>query len=143
MEISTETLTVGDVMSRLLIVAPASLSVAGATDLAEEWQVRHLIVVEKNELAGVLCRCDLCDVDAKTPIATCMSKPVVTIGARSSLDDAVALMRETGVGCLPVTDEGEVVGIVTRSDLKGAGIGSGRFKLPFAPSVDEETGGGD
>ena len=143
MEICAEALTVGDVMSRLLIIAPETLAAADAKDLAEEWQVRHLLVVAENELKGVLCVCDLCDVDPATPIASCMSSPVQTIGAAGSLDDAVALMRECGIGSLPVTDKGEVVGIVTRSDLKRAGIGSGRFKLPFGPAVEEETGGGD
>lgn len=46
-----------------------------------------------------------------------LSKPLVSIRASASLRDAANLMLNEGVGRLPVIEDGELRGIVTRSDL--------------------------
>ena len=46
-----------------------------------------------------------------------MSSPVVTIDPSASLADAAATMSQSKVGCLPVVREGELLGIVTSTDL--------------------------
>jgi acetoin utilization protein AcuB len=133
--------TIANVMSRCLVATSPGTSVAEAADLASEKGIRHLLVMESEELVGVLCTCDLCDVDPKARVSRCMSAPVETVGATATLDEAATLMRRRGVGCLPVTVGGLVVGIVTRSDLRHEGLSADVVPGTLAP--DEETGGGD
>ncbi len=52
-----------------------------------------------------------------TTAGEAMSSPAVTIDPRASLTTAAAIMVEQGVNRLPVTDDGVLVGIVTRADL--------------------------
>jgi acetoin utilization protein AcuB len=49
-----------------------------------------------------------------------MSKKVITIDAKDSLQDAVRLMKENRIRMLPVMKKGLLVGIVTDRDLKEA-----------------------
>ncbi len=128
-------------MSRSLITTSPEARVSDAADLASDKGVRHLVVMDCEELVGVLCTCDLCDVDPRARVSRCMSSPVQTVDACATLSEAATIMQRNGVGCLPVTVGGLVIGIVTRSDLRGEGLS--RNVLPSTVSPDEETGWGD
>src|SRR5262249_20076920 len=60
--------------------------------------------------------------DRRMPVATCMSTQVACIEPAAWLDEAAEVMRERAIGCLPVVEEDRVVGIVTRGDLRRAGL---------------------
>ena len=53
-----------------------------------------------------------------------MSKDVISIGLKSSIQDAISLMREHSIRHLPVVENGMFVGLVTQSDLRGVIIPS-------------------
>ena len=56
---------------------------------------------------------------AAVPVRRWMKQPVATIGPRTALRDAVALMRERGIRHLPVLDGAQrLIGIVTDRDLR-------------------------
>jgi acetoin utilization protein AcuB len=132
---------IANVMSRRLITTSPETPVADAADLASDGGVRHLLVMDCEELVGVLCTCDLCDVDPGVRVSRCMSSPVETVGPSATLDEAATIMRRKGVGCLPVAVGGLIVGIVTRSDLRHEGLSPKAVPSTYSP--DEETGGGD
>lgn len=48
-----------------------------------------------------------------------MVAPVMTTHPSATSLEAATKMRELYVGCLPVVEEGELVGIVTGSDMLG------------------------
>jgi CBS domain-containing protein len=50
-------------------------------------------------------------------VGALMSTPVVTVPSDAPLEEAGRLMREEGLGSLPVVDHGRIVGIVTETDL--------------------------
>jgi CBS domain-containing protein len=53
------------------------------------------------------------------PVRTWMRQPVVTIGTKTPVREAAALMRSRRIRRLPVVDEaGQLVGIVTDRDLR-------------------------
>ena len=62
------------------------------------------------EIAGYLSRLTLKDVMIK-------AKDVTTIGPDLTIEEAARIMVEKKVGCLPVLEEGVVVGIITETDL--------------------------
>jgi Zn-dependent protease/CBS domain-containing protein len=53
-------------------------------------------------------------------VADVMSEELVTVDAHAPVTDALELMREHGVGRLPVVDGGELVGLISRTDVMHA-----------------------
>lgn len=120
-----------DVASRSLVVVDPRTQVAAAEGLARRRGVRHLLVISDSALVGVACVCDLGDAADDAAVADCMASPVVTIGPDASIDEAAAVMRDRGVGCLPIVVEGALCAIVTRADLRRAGLPDG--DAPIGP----------
>jgi CBS domain-containing protein len=53
-------------------------------------------------------------------IADIMSSPVVCVDRHTSLPEAHLLMKDYGIRRLPVLDDGQLVGILTLGDVRGA-----------------------
>jgi CBS domain-containing protein len=56
------------------------------------------------------------DIDS-VRVATFLSTPIVTIDRTENIHAAAALMKEHSIRRLPVTDDGDLVGILTTTDL--------------------------
>jgi acetoin utilization protein AcuB len=98
--------------------------------------IRHLLVVEENKLVGVLTDRDIqrCApsrlipiteqgynaVFAETRVNKVMTREPQTVSPSTPLIEAVASMQESRFGCLPVLEDGAIVGILTRGDLMEA-----------------------
>jgi len=65
-----------------------------------------------------------------------MSKPVVTIAADATLNEAAAHMEKSKIKRLPVVENGRLVGILTRADLLRTLAASPEFNLPAPPASD-------
>jgi CBS domain-containing protein len=72
-------------------------------------------------LTGKDCIEVLCDAGEDALDALCvedaMTRPAVTIPAGLCLADCIQMMRRTGVRMAPVVDSGELVGILTFTDV--------------------------
>lgn len=115
---------VEEVMNPKVVCVRADTRVSEAERLASEEGIRHLVVLSEGEIAGVLCACDLFEAVEHTPVEQHMSAPVYTISSTASLTEAADLMRQRGVGCLPVMQKKTLLGIVTRGDLLRVGFPS-------------------
>ncbi len=49
-----------------------------------------------------------------------MTRDVITVSPQTSLSEAHHIMQQYGIRRLPVVDDGALVGIVTRGDIRGA-----------------------
>lgn len=108
--------------TELVSVSPTT-NVVDADNIARENGVRHLVVVEDGRLYGVLCRCDLVeDAFVGQTVAERANHCPWTISPGTTLSQAAQLMRDRKVGMLPVTADGELLGVVTRGDLRRAGV---------------------
>jgi CBS domain-containing protein len=58
----------------------------------------------------------LSDIGSK-PISDIMEKDVFSVGPENSVEDASRLMTKHKVNRLPIIDNGELVGIITRGDI--------------------------
>ncbi|MFO7819038.1 MAG: CBS domain-containing protein, partial [Halanaerobacter sp.] len=81
-----------------------------------------LVVKEDDRIVGIITRRDIDKVRnydlLHAPVKGYMRREVVTINPKSSLKEVQDTIVEHDIGKLPVvTDDGELVGIVTRSDL--------------------------
>jgi CBS domain-containing protein len=94
-----------------------------ADERARELGVRHLFVVESSKLVGILCRCDLYpEPEPHEGVVTRMASDVYALDPTATLGEAAAAMKTLRVGCLPVVDRDHPVGLVTRGDLRRAGV---------------------
>lgn len=96
---------------------------------------RHLAIVNGEMLVGVITDRDVHryapsilgnisqdDYNAifeNTPLERVMTRNPVTVEPTTPVRDAVKLMHDRKLGCLPVVEGGRLVGILTTSDLLG------------------------
>jgi CBS-domain-containing membrane protein len=122
---------VTSVMSKYLVRLPSALSVDEAFDRLERESVHHALVTRDGDLEGVVCLCDLERCRAKAHVAECMKKDYVFVDEATTAREAAEMMQRWGIGFLPVIGEtGEIVGVVTRRDLRRTGF------LPNRRGVD-------
>jgi acetoin utilization protein AcuB len=106
-----------DVMSKNVVSVAPTTAIAVASEKLRNDEIDHLVVVEGKRVVGVVAGRDMLRVRDDRPVSEVMSRRVATIGPDATLRRAAGIMRGRAVGCLPVVDDGEVVGIVTTSDL--------------------------
>ncbi len=90
---------------------------------------RHLPVLDGGVLVGVVTDRDLrlaTSALAKSPfppgsqVSAVMCRTPLTADPNDAVEDAARTMRERKIGCLPVLDEGKLIGIITGIDLLDA-----------------------
>jgi CBS domain-containing protein len=124
MDVTSETGScyVAEVMGTELFTLTPDTVVASAQRLAVDNGIDHLLVLDNGTLAGIVCREDLRLAARDALVGECMSSPVLCIGPDTTLEEAVEIMAENDVGCLPVVTGAFLVGMVTREGL-AAGLG--------------------
>jgi acetoin utilization protein AcuB len=120
---------VKEMMRRPVTVVSVEATIGEAYQLLRDRGFRHLPVTDQGRLVGVLTDRDLrlatssfCEVPrtAGDPVSSVMSSPPLTADPLDPVEDAARIMREHKIGCLPVVDGGELVGILTGMDLLDA-----------------------
>ena len=109
-------------------VAP-SATAGDAFALLRRHRIRHLPVVERDRVVGVVTDRDLLGAEPEGPVSAIMSRPVVTVGPRTPIDRAARLLFDRRIGCLPVVDEGRLIGILTQTDAVAALVDVLRFRV--------------
>ena len=71
----------------------------------------------------------------REPIGESNPRPAVTVNPHTSVEDAIALMKQHRFGCLLVEADRQLIGIFTERDVLTKVIGSGRE--PGALAVEE------
>lgn len=124
---------VADIMTANPVTVTPRNAIRTAINLMREGGFRRLPVVDRHKLVGVITDRDLRRA-ANSPyvvrekwydnfildhieVGTCMTPNPITIGPDDSVADAARLMRDHKIGGLPVVQNGQLVGIVTETDL--------------------------
>lgn len=116
---------VRDVMVRKLVTVNVGARLGQVRAYMRSAQIRHLLVLQDGKLAGVLSERDVLGCAANHGCAKAwnltagevMSSRLFTTSPAESLATAARMLVEAKVGCLPVLSDGELVGIVTTTDL--------------------------
>lgn len=104
-----------------------------ANDIMKLGRIRHLPVVEGKKLVGIISERDLFrsslmralghepgktrEVMKAVRIKDVMVRDVVTISPEAEVKEAVRLMLQHKIGCLPVVVGQELVGLITETDI--------------------------
>ncbi len=126
--------TVGKIMSRGPRVLPPDTPAREAARLMKRYGYEGYPVVKDGRVLGLLTRRAVdraISHKLNLPAASLMEAGEVTVSPQDSLDALQKIMAETGWGQVPVKDpeSGEIVGIVTRTDLLKT-LGEGETALP-------------
>jgi len=117
-------LRVDEVMSAPVETSPTDASVTAAAMWMRDAGVGSLVVVD-GEAVGIVTRTDLVNAlagaDERDPVELTvedvMSRPLLTVPADASIEEAAGMLREHDVKRLAVVDDGALAGIVTTTDL--------------------------
>ena len=128
-------LLVRDWMTRQLLTLSPKASVAEALALCRERRIRHIPILEEGRLVGIVSDRDLRDASAalgdaerastlqEIRVGDVMTREVSTADPQDSIENAAQEMYELKIESLLVVaeeDEGELLGIVTSSDVMRA-----------------------
>ena len=124
---------VRDYMTTELVTVQETDTLLDATMFFVRSTFRHLPVVRGRQLVGVITERDvkqyapsvLSGISAEdynsimetTPISRVMARSPITVRPEQSVLDAAKLLYTKRLGCLPVVQDGELVGIITTTDL--------------------------
>jgi acetoin utilization protein AcuB len=114
-------------------------SMKKAMDLLKEHEIRHLPVLKDGErLVGILSERDIRQASPspataleireiyylldKVKVKQIMTRRPYTISSSAPIEEAALIIREKKIGCLPVVDNGRLVGILTETDIIDAFI---------------------
>ena len=147
---------VKDLMTVNLFVCREGQTLDRVEEFMKKGRIRHIPVVdEKGALAGLLTHRDLLQVCISSfqagseiglkrflqgkKIGEIMRRSVITTTPDTDLRDAASLMLHHKLGCLPVVDGTQLVGIITEADflnLAWEALDSGRLEA----EVDQDPG---
>lgn len=120
-------------MNAQIVTVSADERLDTVDDIMALGHVRHLPVVKAGELVGIVSERDLLRASLSSisnvglgekraflnsiKLREIMSSGVVTITPATSVQEAAEIMADEKIGCLPVVDDNQLVGMVTETDL--------------------------
>jgi acetoin utilization protein AcuB len=125
---------VNERMSHPVISIRPDLTIQDALALMKEEGIRRLPVVDnKGKLTGIVSEQDLLQASpsdatslsvwelnyliSKITVDEIMNKDVITIDETTPVEEAARIMADNKIGGMPVMKDGEMVGIITETDL--------------------------
>ena len=106
---------------------------AVAKEILAENNIRHLPVVAGKRLIGLVTNMDIRKAEAspvpalgshelkylldEITVREIMTRNVITISPDISVEEAATLLHDNKIGCLPVVENGALVGMLTESDV--------------------------
>jgi acetoin utilization protein AcuB len=124
---------VRDIMPEKMVTISESDTLSTVEDIMTLGHVRHMPVVTGGKLVGVVSERDLLRASLSNltsfgsderraflhavEIARVMSAPAIVIQAEATVEEAARIMAESKIGCLPVVDGEELVGLITETDV--------------------------
>jgi CBS domain-containing protein len=118
---------VKQLMSKNLVTIDVDRSLRDARNLMEKEGISRLIVTDNGKIVGIITARDIANrlgdwrerkiSDSRIFVSSAFTKDLVKINQNQSVSEAAKLMLEKGISSLVVYDNGNVVGILTKTDL--------------------------
>lgn len=122
-------MNVADIMSSPVYIINTDEPVSHARKLMLRHRIGTLPVLSEGKMVGIVTKSDISNRLAQAeplwrrrpidqiPIKMLMTETIITIYPEASISQAATLMLENGIHNVPVVKNGNIVGIVTRTDL--------------------------
>lgn len=126
-------MNVRDLMTTSPITVGPETPVLDARQLMIDKRFRHVLIADGPKLLGIVTDRDIrlnlpspatslsvWEINyllARLTVASVMTKSLVTVSPRQDTREAALLMLDHKIGALPVVDGGQLVGIITETDL--------------------------
>lgn len=120
-------------MKKDLITITKDERMTKARKILQEKNIRHLPVVDGKKLVGLVTNMDIRKAEAspatsleirelhylldKLTVGEIMTRNVITISPDISVEEATTLLHDNKIGCLPVVEDGNLVGMLTENDV--------------------------
>ncbi len=120
---------VEEIMNKSVPTLSPSNTIKDALQLLKEKRIRHIpITNEQNEVIGVVTDRDLKEATPSSlgnqdieilnySLAQIMTKNPITGHPLDFVEETACIFYDNRIGCLPITSQGKLVGMITESDL--------------------------
>lgn len=121
---------VEEIMKIAVITLLPTDRIADAMHLMETKGIRHIpVITADKQLVGIVTLSDIRDAtpsifradehleDLQRPIESIMKKDVITGHPLDFVEEIAAIFYEHKIGCIPITNDRKLVGIVTETDM--------------------------
>ena len=124
---------VKDIMTRDVATLDLNDELSVADDIMKLGRIRHLPVVDEGRLVGIISQRDLFKASLASAmgfgekakrefmksvaVKEVMVNEVVTVSPEADIEEAGKVMLEKRIGCLPVIEEGNLIGLITETDI--------------------------
>ena len=131
-------LTVDEIMTTNVVTLQPEEAIFKGMSLMAEMHIRHIPVVDKrHQLLGILSHRDILRADLSclanddqnswsnvevTSLKSIMSDKVCSASPKDSLRSVGLILQRAKFGCVPIVDDGVLVGIVTDTDFVSVAI---------------------
>jgi len=120
---NSTTLLVKDIMTKAIISVNTETTVSQIAKMMAQSGIGAVLVKKNEHLAGIITDRDYAtkivshNLSFDTPVEKIMSSPLITINFDESIIAAAERMINKKIRKLAVTDNGNIVGLVTSTDL--------------------------
>jgi len=124
---------VSEVMATDVVTVGRNDDLRLVDDIMAERHIRHIPVVEDDAIVGLVSQRDVFRAQMSSTmgygekgqraylhsilVKEIMAHPVITIAPEASVTEAIDLIVEKGIGCLPVVQGQQLIGILTKTNL--------------------------
>lgn len=124
---------VRDIMSKDMTTLQEDEFLLDATLIFSRASLRHVPILRDKQLVGIVTERDLKHYTpsilsgispdqynrlmATTPLSKIMTRELITVPPDGTVYEAVQILQERRIGCLPVVENGELKGIITTTDM--------------------------
>lgn len=138
--------TIGEIMHHLITVEKSSL-LSDATKEMVKFNRGSIIVTDHKKPVGILTERDILRIVSKglnlshTKVDEVYTKKIISADEKTSIDEAWKMIEDAKIRRLPVTKNGEIVGMVTLTTLaknKRFSIAENLFRESFNHGISEE-----
>ena len=114
---------VEDVMTKAIISVTNETTVFQVAKMMEQGGIGAVLVKKNGHLSGIITDRDYAtkivahNLPSDTPVEQIMSSPLITINFNESISAAAERMTSKKIRKLAVTDNGNIIGLITSTDL--------------------------
>ncbi len=122
-DFNSSSIIVKDIMTTALISVNPATTALQIAKMMEQGGIGAVLVKENENLVGIVTDRDFAtkiaanNLPFNTPVEKIMSSPLITINHSESISSAAEMMTSKKIRKLAVSDNGNIIGIITSTDL--------------------------